>query len=61
VKLTSVGALGSLTIVRWLDSDSDVVELYVCPCSASEFLGVPELLISAMSLVIIANLSHRLV
>ena len=50
-----IRASGLLTIVRWLESDSDVVELDASPCSASEFLGVPELLIPAMSPVIIAD------
>ena len=50
-----IQASGLPTIVWWLDSDSNVVELDASPCSASEFLGVPELLISAILLVVIGN------
>ena len=46
--------------MRWLESDSDVVELDASPCSASEFSGVPELLIPAMLPVIIADQPHGL-
>jgi hypothetical protein len=55
VRRMGIGASGLLTIVRWLDSDSDVVELDASPCCASVFSGVPELLISAMSPVIIVD------
>jgi hypothetical protein len=60
VRRMGIRALGLLTIVRWLESDSDMVELDASPCSASEFSGVPELLIPAMLPVIIADQPHGL-